>query len=234
MQSKGTPVRYRIGKEEYTKPTDPERPYHFHVACRWKKLNTKKTADVTMDDELDEAGKPVYNGKTTSPFDFNTAAGRVVHPNIQTYNPKKASRSGNEMLSERTAQKVHKRRRRTSSSTSMVKVSKTRAASFAAVRDAPTAAAGLEILWAELTEHAKKGSTIWPTSARARVGTMRRHTTWLATIRKREKSKIAYRTVIFYEKVLVCYRNTHASLLQFHLEEGHLQRGRVTGLINNP
>ncbi len=94
LQSKGDTLRIRIGEEKYTEPQDPTRPFHIHVAVRYSgKPNTKKSALVTADDEFDSDGNPIYAGKTSCPYDFTTKDGRVVHPNIKTHNPKKASKS---------------------------------------------------------------------------------------------------------------------------------------------
>ena len=104
---KGDAQRWRVGQETYSQPSDPNRPIHFHVAVRYKgKINTKKTAVVTADDEFDESGAPIYRGMTTSPFDITTKEGRVVHANIKTHDPKKRKKSlseaAAETLSERT------------------------------------------------------------------------------------------------------------------------------------
>ena len=202
---KGDAQRWRVGQETYSQPSDPNRPIHFHVAVRYKgKINTKKTAVVTADDEFDESGAPIYRGMTTSPFDITTKEGRVVHANIKTHDPKKRKKSlseaAAETLSERTMflypakgeqpkeewEQQHENGPNYGQDASFIeggdvltflkealeatKKKETRAATFAAVRDAPTVAEGMEILWQREPEQAMKYGSIIERSLRQRKG----------------------------------------------------------------
>ena len=110
LLSKGDAERYRICIEKYTEPSDPTRPFHVHAAIRYKKkINTKKTAPLTGNETLDDEGRLVPDGKCHTPFDIVTSAGRIVHANIKTHDPKKVSSKkrrlsteANETLSERS------------------------------------------------------------------------------------------------------------------------------------
>ena len=101
LLTKGEAQRYRIGTEKYTEPSDPKKPYHFHAAIRYtKKLNTKKTALLTGNETLDDEGRLVPDGKCHTPFDIVTKAGRIVHANIKTHDPKKVSSKKRQLSTE--------------------------------------------------------------------------------------------------------------------------------------